>query len=33
VKRRKQAAILELAGKITYYADYDYKKLRSRKRS
>ena len=32
VNRRKQVAILELAGKITYYPDYDYKRLRGRKR-
>jgi Arc/MetJ family transcription regulator len=31
VQRHKQARILEMAGKVTYYADYDYKKLRSRK--
>lgn len=31
VRRRRQAAILELAGKIEYYADYDYKALRRRR--
>jgi hypothetical protein len=28
VQRRQQLAILELAGRIEYYSDYDYKKLR-----
>ena len=28
-RRHNQASILELAGKIDYYADYDYKKLRA----
>ena len=32
VRRHKQASILELAGKVEYYPDYDYKKVRSRKR-
>jgi Arc/MetJ family transcription regulator len=32
VMRHSQARILELAGRITYDSDYDYKKLRSRKR-
>ncbi|HEY4330107.1 MAG TPA: type II toxin-antitoxin system VapB family antitoxin [Phycisphaerae bacterium] len=31
VQRRSQASILELAGKINYYPDYDHKKLRSGK--
>jgi len=31
VRRHSQAAILELAGKVEYYPDCDYKKLRSRK--
>ena len=33
VQRHGQASLLELAGKIDYYADYDYKKLRARRRS
>ena len=32
VRRREQAAILELAGSIEYFPDYDYKRLRRRKR-
>jgi len=28
VRRREQLRILELAGKIEYYPDYDYKRLR-----
>jgi len=32
IDRHSQASILELAGKVDYYPDYDYKKLRSRKR-
>ncbi len=31
VQRHSQASILELAGSVEYYPDYDYKKLRSRK--
>lgn len=31
VRRHSQASILDLFGKINYYEDYDYKKLRSRK--
>jgi len=31
VQRHQQAGILELAGKVDYYPDYDYKKLRTRK--
>jgi Arc/MetJ family transcription regulator len=31
VQRHSQASLLDLAGKIGYYDDYDYKKLRSRK--
>jgi Arc/MetJ family transcription regulator len=31
VHRSKQARILDLAGKINYDPDYDYKKLRTRK--
>lgn len=32
VRRHKQASILELAGKVEYYPDYDYKKARRQKR-
>ena len=32
VRRFEQAAILELAGSIEYFPDYDYKRLRRRKR-
>ena len=32
VRRCEQAAILELAGSIEYFPDYDYKRLRRRKR-
>ena len=31
VQRRAQLEILELTGKVEYYPDYDYKKLRRRK--
>ena len=31
VRRRRQAAVLKLAGKIEYYPDYDYKELRRRR--
>jgi Arc/MetJ family transcription regulator len=31
-RRHSQASILELAGKIDYYPDYDYKKLRARRK-
>jgi len=31
-KRHSQASILELAGKIDYLPDYDYKKLRARRK-
>ena len=30
-QRHGQASILDLAGKVEYDADYDYKKLRARK--
>jgi len=33
IQRHKQASILELAGKVNYLPDYDYKKLRSGKRN
>jgi Arc/MetJ family transcription regulator len=33
IKCHSQAGILELAGKIDYYPDYDYKKLRVRRKS
>jgi Arc/MetJ family transcription regulator len=32
VRRRKQASILEMVGKVDYYPDYDYKKARMKKR-
>lgn len=32
IQRRHQLRILELAGKIEYYPDYDHKVLRRRKR-
>ena len=32
VRRREQAAILTLAGSIEYFPDYNYKRLRRRKR-
>lgn len=32
LKKKKQAGILDLAGKVEYYPDYDYKKLRARKK-
>ena len=32
VQRHGQASLLELAGKIDYYDDYDYKKLRARRK-
>jgi Arc/MetJ family transcription regulator len=31
VRRREQLAILDLAGTIDYYPDYDYKRSRQRK--
>jgi Arc/MetJ family transcription regulator len=33
VRRHGQASLLELAGKIDYYPDHDYKKLRARRKS
>jgi Arc/MetJ family transcription regulator len=30
-KHHGQTALLDLAGKIDYYTDYDYKKLRARR--
>ncbi len=32
LRRREQLRILELAGRIDYAPDYDYKRLRQRKR-
>lgn len=32
-KKHSQASIIELFGKIDYDADYDYKKLRARRKS
>jgi Arc/MetJ-type ribon-helix-helix transcriptional regulator len=32
VKRHGQAAILDMAGKITYHPDYDHKQLRGRRK-
>jgi Arc/MetJ family transcription regulator len=32
VQRHGQASLLELAGKIDYYPDHDYKKLRARRK-
>jgi len=32
-QRHNQASLIELFGKIDYYDDYDYKKLRARRRS
>jgi hypothetical protein len=32
VKRKRQAALIQLFGKIDYYPDYDYKKNRARKK-
>jgi Arc/MetJ family transcription regulator len=32
LRRRSQAGIVELFGKVDYDPDYDYKKLRTRKR-
>jgi Arc/MetJ family transcription regulator len=32
IQRHNQASILDLAGKIDYYEDYDYKKLRTRRK-
>jgi Arc/MetJ family transcription regulator len=31
VRHRRQMRIFELAGKVEYFPDYDYKKARSRK--
>ena len=31
-KRHSQASLIELFGKIDYYDDYDYKKLRARRK-
>jgi Arc/MetJ family transcription regulator len=31
VRRRKQLGILKLIGKVEYYDDYDYKKLRRKR--
>ncbi len=33
IRRHSQASILEFAGKVDYDPDYDYKKLRSRKKN
>ena len=30
IQRRKSTDILELFGKVDYYSDYDYKKMRNR---
>jgi Arc/MetJ family transcription regulator len=32
LRKKKQAGILELAGKVTYFPDYDHKKARGRKK-
>ena len=32
-KRHGQASLIELFGKIDYYPDHDYKKLRARRKS
>ena len=32
IRHHGQASLLELAGKIDYYDDYDYKKLRARRK-
>ena len=33
VKRKKQAGLIELFGKVDYYPDYDYKKSRTRRKA